>query len=275
MKESEMQKDEIRQFVRENYGRVAQSDATGCGCSPSTCCGDTAASPPKQRPAQRSSRMGYSEEEIAVVPEGADMGLGCGNPQAIAALKPGETVLDLGSGGGFDCFLAANQVGPMGKVIGVDMTPEMIHKARENARKGGYENVEFRLGEIEHLPVADASVDVVLSNCVINLSPDKPSVYQEAFRVLKPGGRLAISDTVATAELPEEARKDLALYCGCIAGAAKIADLKRILSEAGFEDIQIHPKDESREFLREWAPQHKVEEYVVSATIEAVKGHSS
>jgi arsenite methyltransferase len=276
MKESEMQKDEIHQFVRENYGRIAQSDATGCGCSPSTtCCGDTAASPPKQRPAQRSSRLGYSEEEISCVPEGADMGLGCGNPQAIAALKPGETVLDLGSGGGFDCFLAANQVGPTGKVIGVDMTPEMIHNARENARKGGYENVEFRLGEIEHLPMADASVDVVLSNCVINLSPDKPSVYQEAFRVLKPGGRLAISDTVATAELPEEARKDLALYCGCIAGAAKIADLEHVLSEAGFEDIRIHPKDESREFLREWAPQHKVEDYVVSATIEAVKWHSS
>jgi len=275
MQENEMERDEIRQFVRNNYGRVAQSGAMGCGCSPSTCCGDTAARPPKQRPAQRSSQMGYSEEEIECVPEGADMGLGCGNPQAIAALKPGETVLDLGSGGGFDCFLAANQVGLTGNVVGVDMTPEMIHKARDNARKGGYENVEFRLGEIEHLPVADASVDVVLSNCVINLSPDKTSVYREAFRVLKPGGRLAISDVVATAELPEEARNDLALYCGCIAGAANIANLEHVLSEAGFKDIRIHPKDESREFIREWAPQHKVEEYVVSATIEAVKGHSS
>jgi ubiquinone/menaquinone biosynthesis C-methylase UbiE len=216
--------------------------------------------------------MGYSQEELTKVPEGADLGLGCGNPQAIAALKPGETVLDLGSGAGFDCFLAADQVGSLGKVIGVDMTPEMLAKARENARRGGYENVEFRLGEIEHLPAADNSVDVILSNCVINLSPDKASVYREAFRVLKPGGRLAISDMVATAEMPQTVQEDLACYCGCITGAISAADLREVVAEVGFESIQIKPKEESREFIREWAPEHRVEDYVVSATIEAIKG---
>ena len=265
----EIKNDEIRQVVRENYARVANAGGAGCGCGPS-CCGGTD-TPALERPSQKSYRMGYSEEEIACVPTGADLGLGCGNPQAIAALKPGEIVMDLGSGAGFDCFLAANQVGPNGRVIGVDMTPDMLSKARGNAEKGGYENVEFRLGEIEHLPAADASVDVILSNCVINLAPDKPSVYREAFRVLKPGGRLAISDVVATAELPEEARRDLALYSGCITGASSIPEIEHMLAEAGFEDIQVQPKDESREFIREWAPEYKVEEYVVSATIEAVK----
>lgn len=266
------QKDELRKAVRENYGKVAKSDAMGCGCSPSSCCADGSVDLTNQRPSQRSSRMGYSEDELECVPEGADMGLGCGNPQAIADLKQGEAVLDLGSGGGFDCFLAAKQVGPEGKVIGIDMTSEMVSKARENARSGGYTNVEFRLGEIEHLPVADCSIDVILSNCVINLSPDKPSVFKEAFRILKPGGRLAISDVVATAELPAEAKEDLSLYCGCIVGAATITDLERMLAEAGFQQIHIQPKEESREFIREWAPNHRVEEYVVSATIEAVKG---
>ncbi len=268
----DMGNDEIHQSVRDNYGKVAQSNALGCGCSPSVCCAEAAVSPPKVRQSQKSSQMGYSEEELLSIPEGADMGLGCGNPQAIAALKLGETALDLGSGGGFDCFLAANQVGPTGRVIGVDMTPEMLTKARENARKGGYINVEFRLGEIEHLPVADDSIDVILSNCVINLSPDKPSVFREAFRTLRPGGRLAISDIVATAELPGEVRNDLDLYCGCITGAVPIAELERILAEAGFENIRIQPKDKSREFIREWAPDHNVEDYIVSATIEAIKG---
>ena len=199
------------------------------------------------------------------------MGLGCGNPQAIAALKAGETVLDLGSGGGFDCFLAANQVGPEGHVIGVDMTPEMVSKARENAARDGYHNVEFRLGEIEHLPAADNSIDAILSNCVINLSPDKPSVYREAFRVLKPGGRLAISDMVAISELPEELKRDLDCYCGCITGTIPADEIKRLLTDAGFQDIRIEFKDESREFVTEWVPGKSIEDYVISATIEAVK----
>jgi ubiquinone/menaquinone biosynthesis C-methylase UbiE len=216
-------------------------------------------------------QIGYSPEEVQAVPVGADLGLGCGNPQAIAALQPGETVLDLGSGAGFDCFLAVRQVGPTGQVIGVDMTAEMVAKAREHAGEAGYFNVEFRLGEIEHLPVADASVDVIISNCVINLSPDKPMVFREAFRVLKPGGRLAISDIVTTAPLPEEVRNDLALYAGCIAGAATIAELEAMLRESGFDNIRIQPKDESRRFIREWAPGRKIEDYIASASIEAVK----
>ncbi len=199
------------------------------------------------------------------------MGLGCGNPQAIASLQRGETVLDLGSGGGFDCFLAARAVGETGKVIGVDMTPEMVSKARENAMKAGYKNVEFRLGEIEHLPVADKSIDVILSNCVINLSPEKHKVFDDAFRVLKSGGRLAVSDVVATAELPEEVKNDLALHAGCIAGASLISDVEAMLQNSGFRDIRIKPKDESREFIRTWAPGRNIEDYVVSATIEAKK----
>jgi ubiquinone/menaquinone biosynthesis C-methylase UbiE len=199
------------------------------------------------------------------------MGLGCGNPQAIAALKPGETVLDLGSGGGFDCFLAARQVGEAGWVIGVDMTPEMVRKARVNAKKGGFSNVEFRLGEIEHLPVADRSVDAIISNCVINLSPDKSAVFQEAFRVLKPGGRLAIADIVATASLPDDIRNDLALRAGCVGGAVAMDEIETFLREAGFREIHIQPKDQSRDLIREWAPGRSVEDYVISATIEAVK----
>ena len=199
------------------------------------------------------------------------MGLGCGNPQAIASLKPGEIVLDLGSGGGFDCFLAARSVGKTGRVIGVDMTPDMVSKARENAAKTEFRNVEFRLGEIEHLPVADNSVDVIISNCVVNLSPDKQLVFDDAFRVLKRGGRLAISDVVATAELPDDVKNDLALLSGCVAGASLVSDVEAMLKKSGFMNIRLQPKDESREFIRTWAPGRKVEEYVVSATIEAVK----
>jgi len=215
--------------------------------------------------------MGYSDAEVAQVPEGANLGLGCGNPQAIAALQPGETVLDLGAGAGFDCFLAARQVGESGAVIGVDMTPEMVDRAREHAAKAGARNVEFRLGEIERLPVADASVDVILSNCVINLSSDKRAVYGEAFRVLRPGGRLAISDVVARAELPDPLKSDLALHTGCVAGAATIAETERILADAGFEAIRIRPREESRELIRDWSPGRALEDYVVSATIEATK----
>ncbi|WP_260293705.1 arsenite methyltransferase [Sedimenticola hydrogenitrophicus] len=255
--------DEIRQAVRQQYGRVASGEGSGCG---SACCGAPATSVESL-----SQGLGYSAEETGSAPPGANLGLGCGNPQAIAALKPGEVVLDLGSGGGFDCFLAARQVGDSGRVIGVDMTAEMISRARRNAEQGGYRNTEFRLGEIEHLPLADASVDVIISNCVINLSPDKPRVFAEAYRVLKPGGRLAISDVLALAELPETMRQDLALYTGCVAGASRVAEVEAMLREGGFEQIRITPKDESRRFIRDWAPGTSVDDYVASANIEAVK----
>jgi ubiquinone/menaquinone biosynthesis C-methylase UbiE len=215
--------------------------------------------------------MGYSSEDISSVPEGANLGLGCGNPQAIASLKAGEAVLDLGSGGGFDCFLAARAVGEKGKVIGVDMTPDMISLARKNAQKAGNNNVEFRLGEIEHLPVEDMSIDVIISNCVINLSPEKLQVFREAFRVLKNGGRLAVSDIVASAEIPEKVKSDLASYSSCIAGAVSVDLLHEILTAAGFVDVRILPKDESREFIKDWSPEMGVENYAISASIEAVK----
>lgn len=262
--------DLIRDAVRQRYGDIARSGTAGCGCASSSCCGENQVVF-LDIGNDLASQIGYSKEELSSAPEGSNMGLGCGNPQAMAALKWGEVVMDLGSGAGFDCFLAARQVGPTGKVIGVDMTPDMITKARANARTGSYDNVEFRLGEIEHLPVSDASVDVIISNCVINLSTDKPSVFSEAYRVLKPGGRLAISDVVATAELPADIRNDLAQYSGCVAGAALISDLERWLAEAGFAEINIAPKDKSREFIREWSPGRNLDDYVLSAAIEAKK----
>ncbi len=225
-------------------------------------------SPPAR---DQSQQMGYSSDELRDVPESSNMGLGCGNPTAIASLEPGQTVLDLGSGGGLDCFLAARQVGETGQVIGVDMTPEMVSKARANARVGGYGNVEFRLGEIEHLPLANESVDIILSNCVINLSPDKPAVFREAFRVLRGGGRLAISDIVATAPIPEDVRRDVDFWSGCISGAAAIDELQQMLQDAGFQEIRIVPKEESRDFIREWVPGRHFEDCIVSAIIEATK----
>ena len=251
--------DELRAVVSERYGRIA-------GRYEGSCCGSAT-----HKAGASSMRMGYSEEDVTSVPDGANMGLGCGNPQAIAKLQPGETVVDLGSGGGFDCFLAAKAVGETGQVIGVDMTPAMIRKARANAEKIDATNVSFRLGEIEYPPVADNTADVIISNCVINLSPDQPQVYREAFRILKPGGRLAIADMVASQPLPDEIRNDVAKHTGCIAGAPVLDDLEATLREAGFVDVRIVPRDESREFIRDWAPDMKVEDYVISASIEAVK----
>jgi SAM-dependent methyltransferase len=259
--------DEIREIVRQKYGEVAASATAGCGCSSSSCCSPSSA----PTAANLSLALGYTKEDVTGVPEGANMGLGCGNPQAIASLLAGEVVLDLGSGGGFDCFLAARAVGEKGLVIGVDMTPAMVSKARENARQAGVRNVDFRLGEIEHLPVADGSVDVIISNCVINLSPEKENVFAEAFRVLKPGGRLAISDIVALTEFPPAVKQDMALYTGCVAGASSVSNIESMLARAGFESIQVRPKDESRAFIQEWVPGSKIEDYVASATIEAVK----
>jgi len=259
--------EEIRQSVRNRYGEIARQKTSGCGCSAlSSCCGTT-----PEPVAKMSQAFGYTREQMDSVPEGANMGLGCGNPQAIASLRPGETVLDLGSGGGFDCFLAAKSVGESGRVIGVDMTADMVGKARRNAEKLGAKNVEFRLGEIEHLPVADASVDVIISNCVINLSPQKINVFREAWRVLKPGGRLAILDVVALQTLPAELKNDLSLISGCVGGAEKIEDIEKMLAEAGFGDTNIQPKAESRQFIQEWFPGRNLEDYIASATIEARK----
>jgi SAM-dependent methyltransferase len=270
MTTNELEMDFLRNNVRKHYSKIA-TDGAGCGCAPA-CCSPTDETVPNLRtPDQVSQALGYSARDTATVPEGANLGVGCGNPLAIASLKPGQTVLDLGSGAGFDSFLAANAVGPSGSVSGVDMTPEMLSKARLNKTKGGFHNVEFRLGEIENLPVVDNSIDVILSNCVINLSPDKGRVFQEAFRVLKPGGRLAISDVVATASLPPALRQDLELHAGCVAGASLVDNLQQLLESAGFSNIRIEPRPQSRDSIREWFPGRGVEDYVVSATIEATK----
>lgn len=261
--------DDIRNKVRETYAKVAEANNNNEACGiESSCCG---VSDDIDINTLNSLRLGYSDDDLANVPEGADMGLGCGNPRAIAALSAGEIVVDLGSGGGFDAFLAAREVGENGYVIGVDMTPSMISKARNNAEKASFEMVEFRLGEIENLPVADNTANVIISNCVINLSPNKARVFQEAYRILKPGGRLAISDVVASCELPDEMKNDLELYSGCMAGASLIHELETFMADAGFNDIKITPKDETRDFIKDWAPSTNVTDYVVSAHIEAVK----
>jgi SAM-dependent methyltransferase len=238
-----MKKEETKKIVRENYAKVAMQRSSCCGPAES-CCGTADTSQ------HISQRIGYSKDELHSVPEGADLGLGCGNPTAIASLKEGETVLDLGSGPGMDCFLSADKVGRSGKVIGVDMTPEMLEKARENALKGDYTNVEFRLGEIENLPAADNSVDVVISNCVINLSPDKQKVFEESFRVLKPGGRMMISDIVLSRELPAYLKDSIDAYVGCIAGAITKDEYLEAVKAAGFQDVAII--DQTRVPVEEW-----------------------
>lgn len=262
---------EIKEMVRARYGSIAAAatdNAACCGPAPTaTACCTPAPSPLDDK----ARRIGYSDAEIAAVPEGANLGLGCGNPQAIAALKPGEVVIDLGSGAGFDCFLAARQVGSEGRVIGVDMTHEMLKKARDNAAKLDAGNVEFRLGELEHLPVADNAADVVISNCVINLVPDKARVYRETFRVLKPGGRLAVSDVVNVVPLSAELAADPSLMCGCIAGAASAERVEALLAEAGFVDVRVTVKPESREVIATWAPGRGIENHVASASVEARK----
>jgi SAM-dependent methyltransferase len=250
--------DDTRAMVRDHYATVSLGKPS---CAPG-CCGTV--------PSDQSTLLGYSDAERSAVGDGADLGLGCGNPTAIASLRPGETVLDLGAGGGFDAFLAARAVGPSGRVIGVDMTAEMVTRARANARKLAAANVEFRLGEIEHLPVADTSVDVILSNCVINLSPEKTAVFREAFRVLRVGGRLAISDVVAIAPIPEELQTQAAALAGCISGAARIDDLECMLRDAGFTAIEVTLAPRSTEIVNSWMA--GADRFIASATIEARRG---
>jgi len=257
---------EIREAVRNKYSEAARGAKRRCACAEGCCAGRADIAPE-----DLAREVGYSLQEIRSVPEGANLGLGCGNPQALAALKPGETVLDLGSGGGFDSFLAAGQVGEAGRVIGVDMTPEMVEKARRNAENSPWSNVSFRLGEIEHLPVADAVIDVVLSNCVINLSLDKPQVFREIARVLKRGGRLAVSDIVAISDIPDEIFADAKLHASCVSGAARIEALEIMLSEAGFCRISIRPRRESGKMLDELFPGLGLNGILASAQIEAVK----
>ena len=271
--------DEIRNSVRTAYAAVAETASGCCGPNsgpshgadlgagaPISCCPTPGESAPTD-----GRVLGYGEDELAAVPDGSNLGLGCGNPTAIAELAEGEAVLDLGSGAGFDCFLAARKVGASGRVIGVDMTPEMLEKARANAQKSGAENVEFRLGEIEHLPLADASVDVIISNCVINLAPDKNAVFRDAFRVLRSGGRMCISDIVATEELPDDLKNDMGMFSSCIGGAVHVDALVAGLTAAGFDSAEVYVNEQSKEFIADWVRGRGIETYIASATIRAVK----
>ncbi|HVU24189.1 MAG TPA: arsenite methyltransferase [Opitutus sp.] len=273
--------EQVREFVRARYGAIAEQADEGGGCCGS---GATASCGCGAKDDQTyGEKLGYTAEQLATAPAGADLGLGCGNPLAIASIQPGETVLDLGSGAGFDCFLAARQLAGTGRVIGVDMTAAMLAKARANARKGGYAGpvqpgrtpVEFRLGEIEALPVADASVDLIISNCVINLSPEKARVFREAFRVLKPGGRLAIADVVTTKPLPAALRAQLDAISACVGGATPVDELRAELAAAGFGRIDIVPRESSREYIQHWTEAAAASEFVVSALITAYKPGAS
>ena len=278
-----------RDFIRDNYARVAQSgaalsccvpnNALSC-CAPSTagCCSPGSVNPccgPVTDAVTASMKLGYSASDLEIIPGESNMGLGCGNPVALAELREGETVLDLGSGGGIDCFLAAQRVGLSGKVIGVDMTPEMIKLARKNASEGNHTNVEFRLGEIEHLPVEDDSIDAIISNCVINLSPDKAQVFCDAFRVLKPGGRISISDIVAVAEIPQEMRDNMALIAGCVGNAEHIDVIEQLMLEAGFVDVELVLQDNLREIIASWFPESNAAEYVTSCIIKGRKPYQA
>lgn len=258
---------DIKTMIRTRYGSIAAADIANCATPASSCCAPTT----QADAANKARAMGYSDADLDAIPDGANLGLGCGNPQAIAAMQPGETVIDLGSGAGFDCFLAARAVGPTGHVIGIDMTHEMLAKARANAAQVGAANVEFRLGELEHLPVADNAADVIVSNCVINLVPDQQQVFREAYRVLKSGGRLAVSDVVNIVPLPADLCSDTDLICGCVVGAAPAAQIEAWLAAAGFDRIKVSVKPESRELIATWAPGRRVEDFVVSAFIEARK----
>ncbi len=277
----------VRRAVREGYGAIAKGAGSCCGAKPSSC--GTSETP--VGPEQLAKHVGYSAEELAALPEGANMGLSCGNPNALAALKPGEVVLDLGSGGGFDVFSAGAKVGASGRVIGVDMTAEMLAKARKNVpgyrQRTGLENVEFRLGEIEHLPVADGSVDVIISNCVINLSPDKPQVWREIVRVLKPGGRVAVSDLALLKRLPPEIAEMVEALVGCVAGAVLASETERMAREAGLTNIRLNPKPDYIEGMVDWQdPLYqkilqslpagaKASDYVTSLEVTAKKGNAS
>lgn len=240
----------VRQKVREGYGKIASRGGSCCGPAP-TCCGSAPAASDNL-----ARHLGYSAEELAALPEGANLGLSCGNPNALAALQPGEVVLDLGAGGGFDVFIAGRKVGPTGRAIGVDMTPEMLAKARQNLalyrERSGLENVEFRLGEIEHLPVADNSVDVVISNCVINLSPDKPQVWREIARVLKPGGRVAVSDLALLQPLPPALAESVEALVGCVAGAVLVSETERMARAAGLTDLELRHKSDYIDSMTDW-----------------------
>ena len=271
-------KEDVRKIVRKGYAKIAREESPCCG-PVSSCCG------PSITAEAISKSIGYSKEDLQSIPDGANLGLGCGNPVALASLKAGETVLDLGSGAGFDCFLVARKIGESGRVIGVDMTPEMIEKARENAQKGNYDTVEFRLGEIENLPVADGSVDVVISNCVINLSPNKKRVFEEAYRALRPGGRLMVSDIVLLKDLPELIKTSAEAYVGCLAGAMLKDEYIKAVTDAGFHDVRIadeaiYPlqymlsEDAAQEMIGEGIPVEKMkalQSSILSINVEGKK----
>jgi arsenite methyltransferase len=265
LKRMEEQRDRIHQLVKEKYAGIAKGST--CGCAPSCCSGSTSL----VNIIDMGKALDYAEEDLVLAPGEANLGLGCGNPIGIAGLRPSETVLDLGSGAGFDAFLAAKKVGDTGKVIGVDMTPEMVEKARSNAEGLKISNVEFRLGKIEELPVEDKSVDVVISNCVINLSPDKSSVFKEMYRILKPNGRICISDIIASKEIPPEIKNNPDTYTGCVSGAISRNEVKRMLADAGFEEITIGSKENSEEIIRGWNISKGAENIVFSAYVQAVK----
>lgn len=277
-------KETIRQTVRQAYGTVATLGRYDKEAAmPGSCCSGPAGNKEKINlsgcgcgskefsPEEISAFLGYSKEDLNAAPDGANLGLGCGSPKTVAGIKKGETIVDLGSGGGFDCFLAARETGSAGRVIGVDMTPEMISRARMNKEKAGADNIEFRLGEIEHLPVEDNFADLIISNCVINLSPEKLQVFKDAFRVLKPGGRIAVSDIVALKPLPEDIKNDLAMISACIGGAATIEDTKMMLARAGFEKIEISTQKVGQDLVDAFLPGSRAGEYVVSAYIQARK----